>query len=126
MQGCGWVRRLFHQAHVCSPVFSLISWGILSAQPGMARARPVLVVSVQEALLTFLQGFQLPSQQPISWMTSGNILLCSVASQFLWVRMGKMGQINLLGRQLQYSASLLFSKSKYCINLFFIHSASLY
>lgn len=36
---------------------------MLSAQPGVARARPVLVVSVQEALLTFLQGFQLPSQQ---------------------------------------------------------------
>lgn len=29
----------------------------------MARARPVLVVSVQEALLTFLQGFQLLSQE---------------------------------------------------------------
>ena len=36
---------------------------MLSTQPGVARARPVLVVSVQEALLTFLQGFQLPSQQ---------------------------------------------------------------
>lgn len=41
--------------------------------------------------------------------------------------MGKMGQINnLLGRQLKYAASLLLSESTYCINLFFIHSASLY